>query len=122
MLVPLLQGLGKAPPEAMRDSLSQTHFAARAAERGVRSVPGWVLLWAVREALAGGRADLVEPVFQIRPGAMLYRILLDEGAFYPVVCDGVPATIYTQAQARKHRHGRRLRKRQTGCRMQARGT
>lgn len=117
MLVPLLEGARTwvVPPQT-EAVFRATHFAQRATERGVVSVPGYLLAWLVCEALDTGRADLIEPVFRLDPEAVLYRVLLPEGAFYPVVRGARPVTLYTAAEKRNLRFTRRMRKRTTGCR------
>ena len=118
MLRPILEAPFAADaPERVRDVFTRTHFSDQAAARGVRSVPAWTLLWLVREALEAGHSDLVEPVFDICPVSRLYRIILPEGAFYPVVRAGVPVTLYTADMVRALRGTRRWSKRTTGRRI-----
>lgn len=94
-------------PDDARGQFGQTHFARRAEERGVTCLPGWALHWAVCHALRAGCSDVIERVFAMRNGSVIYRILLPEGAFYPVVnAAGVVTTIYTQDILRKAKRGR----------------
>jgi hypothetical protein len=117
-MTPLLQGAWEwCPPVRAADIFGSTHFAARCAERGVRSVPGYLLLWVVKEALDRGRDDLVAPVYAICEESTLYRILLPEGAFFPVIRGGVPVTIYTAKEKQNLRRTRRMRRRHTGSRV-----
>lgn len=94
----------------------QSHFGQRAQERGVVSVHGDLLKWAVEQALVARRDDLVAEVFAICPQSRVVRVLLPEGAFYPVIVEGHGATIYNAENLRKLRRGRRLRKRRDGQR------
>jgi hypothetical protein len=117
MLTPILQGARYWPvPSDLERSAGQSHFAQRAVERGVSSVSGAVLFWLVDQALACHREDLLAPVFTLDCHSALYRILLPEGPFYPVIRMARPVTIYTQNQVRAVRHARRLRLRQYGQR------
>lgn len=117
-LRPLLEGAQDWRPPANTAALyGTTHFAMRADERGIRSIPGHLLLWVVAEALRQDRTDLVAPVFLMSEASRAWRILLPEGCFYPVVrLGGCLVTIYTQAQIKNVRHARRQRKRMTGKR------
>lgn len=118
-LEPILQGAQDwlPPGDYVLGLFERTHFAQRCRERGVRSVPGGLLLWVVKEALERRRTDLVEPVFRICDESELCRILLPEGAFYPVLRGGCPVTIYTAAQKREMQRVRRARKRHKGTRL-----
>ena len=116
-VIPLLLGVQDwLPPARTADIFGKTHFAARAVERGVRSIPGHLLLWIIKEAIHLGRADLVSPVYALCDESTLYRVILPEGQFYPVVKDGAPVTIYSATEKRKLQRSRRLRKRHTGAR------
>lgn len=133
---PLQQGKGEAmlqefyraaaqwtPPAVLLSGPAKTHFGQRAAERGVNSIPGDVLKWAIERAVTAARHDLVEHVFDIDPATRVYRVILPEGVFYPVISRGGTAmTIYTQGMLRQVRNARRGRKQACGCReRQARG-
>jgi len=118
-LRPLLEGARDwIPPADAARIFGRTHFADRAADRGVRSVPGHLLLWVVLEALRLERSDLVEPVFLLceGDGSFLYRVLLPEGVFYPVVRNGAAVTLYSAAEVRVLRQRRRHRHRMVGRR------
>ncbi len=117
-LRPILEGAQEWHPTVdTAEVFGRTHFAKRAAERGVRSVPGHLLLWMVLEAHRGGHADLIAKVWPICEESTAYRILLPEGAFYPVIRGIAAVTIYNQDQIRMVRKARRLRKRMTGSRI-----
>lgn len=118
MLVPILSvasewtapdGVGFGPP--------RTHFGDRAAERGVRSIPGDLLKWAVEVSVAQGRTDLAEFVFAIDAQSLVFRVLLPEGPFYPIVTPaGRAVTIYSQSQLRNVRRSRQGYLSETGSR------
>lgn len=93
-----------------------THFGKRAAERGVDSIPGDLLKWAIEQAVGEGREDMVEPVFPICSKSRLFRVLLPEGVFFPVINGGVAVTIYSEEMVRQLRRARRWRKRNQGRR------
>lgn len=118
MLAPLLEGARDwIVPPGQAAHLRQTHFAARAAERGVRSIPGHLLLWVVQEAHRRGRTDLVAPVWPICDESTLYRIRLPEGVFYPVFRGDVAVTIYGAREKRNLCRARRGRKKHHGRRL-----
>jgi hypothetical protein len=119
MLVPILDvAQNWAVPRDARARFSGTHFARRAAERGVTCLPGWALQWVVIESLDRHRSDLIAPVFDLNEGATAYRIILPEGCFYPVVrASGAVMTIYNQEMMRRVRRGRRARFKRTGVRV-----
>lgn len=117
MLRPLLEVASDwIPPAGVQQLLGGSHFALRAGERGVVSVPGGQLLWLVGQARQRQREDLLEPVFRLCPESTLHRIILPEGAFYPVIRGGVAVTIYSPFEKRQLRRARRLRRRVTGSR------
>ncbi len=117
-LQPILEGARSwCPPADVQERFGAAHFAIRAAERGVKSVPGHLLMWVVLEALARGRDDLVAPVFPIGDGSVLYRILLPEGPFYPVLRGGRAVTIYSRREKRQQAAARKFRKRCFGTRL-----
>jgi hypothetical protein len=119
MLRPFLPGVADmVPPPALFNSTPLTHFGERAGQRGVCCIPGDLLKWAVERALFEGRQDVIEKVWDICPDTSLYRILLPEGAFYPVIRrdNGVAVTIYSQAEKSTSRLGRNLRKKHCGRR------
>jgi hypothetical protein len=93
-----------------------THFGQRAAERGVDSIPGDLLKWAIERAVGEGREDLVEPVFLICSDSRLFRVMLPEGVFFPVIKGRVAVTIYSAEMVRQLRRARRRRKREQGRR------
>lgn len=109
------------------DAPTQTHFADRAREFGVRSVNGDWLKYQIEKAIAAGRDDLVERVFKICEVSALYRVLLPEGPFYPVVrydtrnpADQlVIVTLYDTERMRATRAARGSRKRRKGTRLRA---
>lgn len=119
MIAPLLEGAaGWVPPASINLGVPVSHFGRRAVERGVVSVPGDVLQWAVERALVMGRDDLVADVFDIDAQSRLVRVLLPEGHFYPVIApNGVAVTLYAQAQLSQVRAARRCRLRLTGKRL-----
>lgn len=118
MFAPILEAAQEwVAPGVDQENLSRSHFARRCADRGVASLPGWVVHWMVLEALARGREDLLEPVYNLSKGAVLYRVLLPDGPFFPVVRDGVPVTIYSVTEKRDLRFIRRRRKRRKGTRL-----
>ncbi|WP_291732311.1 hypothetical protein [Leisingera sp. F5] len=118
-LRPILEGArGWTVPADTAGQYGACHFAARAGERGVRSIPGHLLMWVVLEARRLGRADLVERVYDMGDGATLYRILLPEGAYYPVARGDRLVTIYSPREKRQMAVNRRFRKRHFGTRMQ----
>lgn len=119
MLRPLLEGaFDWVPPGDVSRGAPVTHFGQRAAERGALAIPGDLLKWAVERAISEGREDLAEPVFSVDDaGARLYRVILPDGVFYPVVKgDGHAVTIYTPDQVRSSRRARRNRNKHRGCR------
>ena len=102
-------------------SNAETHFAARAVERGAveTQAQGAALKWLVEECVRSGRAGLAAHVFDICDRASIYRIRLPRGVFFAVVSrDRAPVamTIYTRAEIRAHRAGRRRRLRLRGRR------
>jgi hypothetical protein len=118
MLRPFLDALEVWPCPAGIGGETVTHFGIRAAERGISSINGDLLKWYVERALAAGRDDLVERVRPICPEVTVFRIMLPEGPFYPVVRvrRGQARTIYTQDQMRTQRQVQRSRKRSSGSR------
>ena len=95
------------------------HFDQRAAERGVTSLPGYVLLAVCEAALAARREDMIEKVWPICPASSCYRVLLPEGAFYPIWRGGRFRTIYSADEIRKARDERRRAKKSHGRRMRS---
>lgn len=119
-LAPILSvaGTWTAPGDLGAPGAPRSHFGARALQRGVVSIHGDLLKWAVERALDLGRADLVEFVFAIDADGRLFRIMLPEGLFYPVISPGGTAmTIYCAAQVRRLREVRKSRLRKTGSRI-----
>ena len=106
------------PPPHVSFGAPVSHVGQRALQRGVVSVPGDVLAWAISEAQGRGWSDCIEFVFDICPESAVYRILLPEGPFYPVIrCGDQLRTIFTQDQIRAMRRVRRLTKRRAGRRV-----
>lgn len=119
MLRPILSALDDYTPPAGLDAEGpKTHFASRAENRGVKSIDGELLKWLVERALHEGRADLIEKVFDVCPATAIYRVLLPEGPFYPVVRQATlkARTLYSRDELRGQRFGRRMRKRLQGRR------
>lgn len=109
-----------APQGLLDDPAPRTHFGIRAAERGVSTLPGDLLKWVVERALFLDRGDLVELVFRIDQESRLFRIILPEGMFFPVVSQrGNAVTIYTTEMVRKARADRRWRLAKHGCRQRS---
>lgn len=106
------------PPVDLGFGAEEPHFAMRARERGVRSIRGDLLKWAVERAFVLGRDDLIEPVFAVCPECTIYRVLLPEGPFYAVMrpAKARACTLYSHAEMRSVRRGRRARKHLTGRR------
>lgn len=119
MLKPFIPSVADMiPPANLFTPEPLSHFGRRARQRGVVSIPGDLLHWAVERALLEGRAHAIDLVFNICPTTAVYRILLPEGSFYPVVRDGSMAvTIYCQRQMQMVRKGRALRKKHQGNRL-----
>jgi hypothetical protein len=116
-LRPLLEGASSwRVPAGTAERFGACHFAIRAGQRGVQSIPGALLMWVVLEALEHGRSDLVEWVYDVGDGSALYRILLPEGAFFPVLRGGRLVTIYSAREKRDMAAARRFRKRCFGTR------
>lgn len=125
-LRPILDALDLCPGAARAASEGQSlqcHFNARAAARGVVSLPPEALRLAVRFAVAAGRDDLAEPVFETCARTRAYRILLPEGVFFVLVRidTSAPVTIYSRDMMRAHRRGRKHRLRRTGSRARRHG-
>lgn len=105
-------------PEDARARFLVTHFAQRAEERGVKCLPGWALHWAVVHAFESAQWEILERVFTLKAGAAVWRILLPEGPFYPVITsDGRVVTIYTPDMMRQVRAGRKYHLRHRGRRV-----
>ncbi|MEH6834822.1 hypothetical protein [Falsihalocynthiibacter arcticus] len=111
------------PPLRVRGCLgvAQTHFGKRAGERGIVSIPGDALRVAVEWAARQGRAEFLEPVFEIRGANFelmrVMRFRAPEGVFFALISvEGVPVTLYDRAIMRKVRAKRRWQ------RKHARGT
>ena len=73
-------------------------------------------MWVVKEALRLGRDDMVEWVYDVGDGAALYRILLPEGAYYPVVRNSRLVTVFSAHEKRGQASNRKFRKRCFGTR------
>ena len=103
------------PAEALR-ACAETHFAMRAAERGMVDVPPALLKWVVDEALRLGRDDLVQHVFDLGERATLCRILLESGPWYPVICPAqrTAMTLYSADMARRVRRKLKWQRRNPG--------
>jgi len=104
------------PPGGVNLGPAVTHFGIRAAQRGVQSVPGDWLKWAVERAITQGRDDLVERMFEIDDGSTLYRVILPDGPTHPVIRNHVAVTVYSPKEVRALRQTRRWRKSMFGKR------
>lgn len=124
MLDPFLDGAAAwgVPDFIDLSAPTQTHFADRAREFGVQSVNGDLLKHQVERAITMGRLDMVERAFKICPVSSVYRIMLPEGLFYPVIrtntrrpgASVVAVTLYDAERFKGTRRNRNSRKRNTG--------
>lgn len=121
MLVPFLPDDQKLLAALRSPRAAITHFGKRAAEHGVESIQGDLLKSAIQRAIAANRTDLLEFVFHLGPDARLFRILLPEGRFYPVISQrNVAMTLYPHSYVDRVRSQRQHRKRKFGNRNWAR--
>lgn len=89
----------------------KTHFAVRAEERAsVENAAG--LFEDLRIALSDPDrwTDYIEPVKDLKNGAMAYRFRISTGIFYAVTRDGFPITIFTQEQMRNKKWSEKTRR------------
>ena len=97
---------------AARIGTPQTHFGRRALERGVKSIPGDVLGYAVSEAVRQNRQDMVDRLWPTHTGNMVYRFRVSEGLFYALMSiSHAPVTLYTHKMVKDMRQARRVCKR-----------
>lgn len=93
-----------------------THFGKRAAERGLRSIPGDALKDLIEQFAREGRDDLVEHVFDLR-GAnwarlIVMRFIAPEGVFFAVLSESFNAvTLYDRKLMRSVRRKRKWQRR-----------
>jgi hypothetical protein len=121
MLVPMLSVAGAwVAPDGCGVGRARSHFAERAAERGVTSIHGDLLKWAVEKAVADRRSDLAELVFSIDAVSRVFRVILPEGAFYPIIApNGNCVTLFSAREIRQTRHARKGRLKRAGKRERA---
>ena len=100
----------------------ETHFQKRCRERGVSGVNLITLQDDIERAVGGGNEDFAETVFKsMGEGCGLYRFHVPSGVFYAVVNASVPValTVYTQAQVRAVKKGKKFHKRYHKSRLDA---
>ncbi|MBV1929473.1 MAG: hypothetical protein KUG81_08190 [Gammaproteobacteria bacterium] len=122
MLTPFLPDDPKLRAALAAPRAPLTHFGERAVEYGIESIQGDLLKNAVQRAIAAERFEAIEFVFRMGEAARLYRILLPEGRFYPVISNrGVAMTIYPHSYVDRVRGFRKYCKRKFGKRVMKHG-